>query len=274
MLAGGTITEDDRGAADRRRRRPTSSSSWPTPSPSATRGGCSRSSTGWSRRDTTSGTSPGRSWPTSGICCWSGRRPTEPDASSTSPPMSTPRLAAPGGEVHARPSCPGSCRCSLAAQTDMRWTTSPRLTLELALVRAAIPEADPNPAGLWPPASSGSSGSRVGVVARGGRSGRGERILGRLERFRRPSRPAQPRHAWRAPPRQPHAVPPAPVAEPAPAASVRATVEDASAAAEADRARRPPEAAPARAVDGRRSTSSRSGGRGRSSSSGFGSGGR
>jgi len=31
----------------------------------------------------------------------------------------------------------------LAAQTDMRWTTSPRLTLELALVRASMPEADP-----------------------------------------------------------------------------------------------------------------------------------
>src|SRR5439155_1470835 len=36
----------------------------------------------------------------------------------------------------------------LAAQTDLRWTTSPRLTLELALVRATIPEADPSPAGL------------------------------------------------------------------------------------------------------------------------------
>ncbi|MFN2590751.1 MAG: hypothetical protein ABR518_08260, partial [Actinomycetota bacterium] len=36
----------------------------------------------------------------------------------------------------------------VAAQTDMRWTTSPRLTLELALIRAAIPEADPSPAGL------------------------------------------------------------------------------------------------------------------------------
>jgi DNA polymerase III subunit gamma/tau len=35
----------------------------------------------------------------------------------------------------------------VAAQTDMRWSTSPRLTLELALVRATIPEADPNPAG-------------------------------------------------------------------------------------------------------------------------------
>jgi DNA polymerase III subunit gamma/tau len=36
----------------------------------------------------------------------------------------------------------------VAAQTDMRWTTSPRLTLELALVRAALPEADPSSAGL------------------------------------------------------------------------------------------------------------------------------
>ncbi|MDP9341453.1 MAG: DNA polymerase III subunit gamma/tau [Actinomycetota bacterium] len=36
----------------------------------------------------------------------------------------------------------------LAAQTDMRWTTSPRLTLELALVRASMPEADPSAYGL------------------------------------------------------------------------------------------------------------------------------
>jgi DNA polymerase-3 subunit gamma/tau len=36
----------------------------------------------------------------------------------------------------------------LAAQADMRWTTSPRLTLELAMVRATIPEADPNPSAL------------------------------------------------------------------------------------------------------------------------------
>ncbi len=33
----------------------------------------------------------------------------------------------------------------LAAQNDMRWTTSPRLSLELALVRATIPETDPSP---------------------------------------------------------------------------------------------------------------------------------
>jgi DNA polymerase-3 subunit gamma/tau len=36
----------------------------------------------------------------------------------------------------------------VVAQTDLRWTTSPRLTLELALVRATIPEADPSPPGL------------------------------------------------------------------------------------------------------------------------------
>ena len=36
----------------------------------------------------------------------------------------------------------------LAAQTDMRWTTSPRLTLELALVRATMPESDPAPEAL------------------------------------------------------------------------------------------------------------------------------
>jgi DNA polymerase-3 subunit gamma/tau len=36
----------------------------------------------------------------------------------------------------------------LAAQTDMRWTTSPRLTFELALARATMPEADPAPEGL------------------------------------------------------------------------------------------------------------------------------
>ena len=36
----------------------------------------------------------------------------------------------------------------LAAQADMRWTTSPRLTLELALVRAGVPETDPSPHSL------------------------------------------------------------------------------------------------------------------------------
>lgn len=36
----------------------------------------------------------------------------------------------------------------LVAQTDLRWTTSPRLTVELALVRATVPEADSTPQGL------------------------------------------------------------------------------------------------------------------------------
>jgi DNA polymerase-3 subunit gamma/tau len=36
----------------------------------------------------------------------------------------------------------------LQAQTDMRWSTAPRLTLELALVRAAMPETDPQPAAV------------------------------------------------------------------------------------------------------------------------------
>ncbi len=36
----------------------------------------------------------------------------------------------------------------LAAQADMRWTTSPRLTLELALVRATVPETDAQPHAL------------------------------------------------------------------------------------------------------------------------------
>ncbi len=36
----------------------------------------------------------------------------------------------------------------LDAQTDMRWTTSPRLSLELALIRATIPESDEGPQAL------------------------------------------------------------------------------------------------------------------------------
>ncbi|HEY6568025.1 MAG TPA: DNA polymerase III subunit gamma/tau [Actinomycetota bacterium] len=36
----------------------------------------------------------------------------------------------------------------LAAQNDMRWTTSPRLSLELALIRATMPETDPDPTAL------------------------------------------------------------------------------------------------------------------------------
>jgi DNA polymerase-3 subunit gamma/tau len=36
----------------------------------------------------------------------------------------------------------------LAAQNDMRWTTSPRLSLELALVRSTMPETDDDPTAL------------------------------------------------------------------------------------------------------------------------------
>jgi len=36
----------------------------------------------------------------------------------------------------------------VAAQNDMRWTTSPRISLELALVRATIPDTDPGPAAI------------------------------------------------------------------------------------------------------------------------------
>jgi len=36
----------------------------------------------------------------------------------------------------------------LAAQADMRWTTSPRLSFELALVRATMPDTDPQPHAL------------------------------------------------------------------------------------------------------------------------------
>jgi DNA polymerase III subunit gamma/tau len=62
----------------------------------------------------------------------------------------------------------------IAAQNDMRWTTSPRLSLELALVRATIPETDPNPAGVVArlerlerlanlDVASGSGGAAVGA---------------------------------------------------------------------------------------------------------------
>lgn len=63
------------------------------------------------------------------------------------PPERHARLAAQAAKFTA-PEIGRILSLLVAAQTDMRWTTSPRLTLELALVRAAIPEADPSPAGL------------------------------------------------------------------------------------------------------------------------------
>jgi DNA polymerase III subunit gamma/tau len=78
----------------------------------------------------------------------------------------------------------------VAAQTDMRWTTSPRLTLELALVRAAIPEADPNPAGLAARIErlerlAGIEGAAVAAVAANGSSAPDG------EGSERPTRPAR-----------------------------------------------------------------------------------
>jgi DNA polymerase III subunit gamma/tau len=58
-----------------------------------------------------------------------------------------PRLAAQAGKFSAA-ELNRILSLLLQAQTDMRWTTSPRLTLELALVRSALPETDPQPAAL------------------------------------------------------------------------------------------------------------------------------
>jgi DNA polymerase-3 subunit gamma/tau len=82
----------------------------------------------------------------------------------------------------------------VAAQTDMRWTTSPRLTLELALVRAAIPEADPNPAGLAARIErlerlAGIEGAGAPVVATDGGTNGSSAPDG--EGSARPSRPAR-----------------------------------------------------------------------------------
>jgi len=83
----------------------------------------------------------------------------------------------------------------LAAQTDMRWTTSPRLSLELALVRATIPEADEQPAGL---------------VSR----------LERLERIAGVTAPAEPASAAASTPTLP-----APTPEPAPKTPARSSAK-------------------------------------------------
>ena len=63
------------------------------------------------------------------------------------PPELHPKLAAQAGKFSAA-ELNRILSLLLQAQTDMRWTTSPRLTLELALVRSALPETDPQPAAL------------------------------------------------------------------------------------------------------------------------------
>jgi DNA polymerase III subunit gamma/tau len=72
--------------------------------------------------------------------------PTEPAVLDTSPQRLT-RLAGQAAKF-TPPELARILSLLVGSQTDMRWTTSPRLTLELALIRAAIPEADPSPAGL------------------------------------------------------------------------------------------------------------------------------
>ena len=109
----------------------------------------------------------------------------------------------------------------LAAQTDMRWTTSPRLSLELALVRATIPEADEQPAGL---------------VSR----------LERLERIAGVSAPTEPAAA--APPSAPM-LPEAPAPEPAPRPRTRSTAKKPTPAAAAPE---PSASAPAAEAGARR----------------------
>jgi len=60
------------------------------------------------------------------------------------------------------------------AQTDMRWTTSPRLSLELALIRATIPETDAAPEAL---VSRLERLERVAGITRGG-GGSGAAVSG------------------------------------------------------------------------------------------------
>jgi DNA polymerase III subunit gamma/tau len=72
--------------------------------------------------------------------------PDDPSLVDISPELH-PRLVAQAGKFS-----PGELdrvlSLLLQAQTDMRWSTAPRLNLELALVRAALPETDPQPAAL------------------------------------------------------------------------------------------------------------------------------
>jgi DNA polymerase-3 subunit gamma/tau len=72
--------------------------------------------------------------------------PEDPSLVDISPELH-PRLVAQAGKFSAG-ELDRVLSLLLQAQTDMRWSTAPRLTLELALVRAALPETDPQPAAL------------------------------------------------------------------------------------------------------------------------------
>ena len=73
----------------------------------------------------------------------------------------------------------------IAAQTDMRWTTSPRLSLELALIRATIPETDAAPEAL---VSRLERLERVAGIQPGGGGGSGAAVSGSYSPPRSPLR--------------------------------------------------------------------------------------
>ena len=89
----------------------------------------------------------------------------------------------------------------LAAQTDMRWTTSPRLTLELALVRSCAARAPiPTPAGMLGRARAPGAAGQPGAGHRRAGGGRGRPVARRRPgdgrspcRNRCPRRPRFPR---------------------------------------------------------------------------------
>jgi DNA polymerase-3 subunit gamma/tau len=114
----------------------------------------------------------------------------------------------------------------LAAQTDMRWTTSPRLSLELALIRSTIPEADERPEALV--ARMERLERIAGVVGSGGGPGAGAPGSGSAARSPSAEAPATPSAA----PQSPSTPTPAPTVAPTFAAKRSSTRKPASAASE------------------------------------------
>ena len=103
----------------------------------------------------------------------------------------------------------------IAAQTDMRWTTSPRLSLELALIRATIPETDAAPEALVSRLErlERVAGIQPGVAAPGPRSRARTRRRGRRPRTLRPRLAAAPSRPLPRPLRRRHPRPPTPTDE-------------------------------------------------------------
>jgi DNA polymerase III gamma/tau subunit len=131
----------------------------------------------------------------------------------------------------------------LAAQTDMRWTTSPRLSLELALIRSTVPEADERPeallsrverleriAGMSPTAGSGVPAPGSGSAPRSAASDSGVPAPGSGSAARSPAAAAP--APGSAAPQSPSADTPAPKTRKAPSRQESAV----GAGAEADSA--------------------------------------